>query len=415
MRHGCPLLLLVCSAVAAAATPPTDEHSIARVQTRQFDIQYEINADARPLQSIELWYTFDGGATWQSYGLDPDNTPPVNVIAPQEGLCGLYIVATNAVGASGPTPSADTQPQQWVFIDFTPPVCQFHEPKVEQRAGKTVARLSWTAIDANLIDRPIDIACRALPDGAWRSIASHLPNSGRYDWFVPDDCGRRLMFRLSVQDRGGHRSEAATGAVELAAAVAQADADHPDALAARAVGEPIDTARVPTRSERIRAQELTRKGTWHELRGEHELAVARLRDSLKLEPHAPDVLVNLGTALYALGRYEEAAGAIELSLRQRPENAAALDELAKTFIALQRYDAAEASLLKIVKQDPNATRAWLNLGDVAIYRGSEIDAREYYEKAATLQPQAADIVARARARLDDLPALSSRYQASESP
>ena len=94
MRHGCLTLLtpaLICVPIAIAANPP-DDRALAKARTSQFDVAYRINEDARPLLTVELWYTFDEGQTWNRYGLDEDATSPMSFSAPQEGLCGLYFV-----------------------------------------------------------------------------------------------------------------------------------------------------------------------------------------------------------------------------------------------------------------------------------------------------------------------------------
>ena len=52
---------------------------------------------------------------------------------------------------------------------------------------------------------------------------------------------------------------------------------------------------------------------------------------------------------------------------------------------------------------------WLNLGDVAIYQGDELLAREHYTRAATLDPTATEVVEKARLRLAELERLASEF------
>jgi len=418
MRHGCLILLswvLLGSPPATEAAPPA-HHLIPRAQTQQFEIAYQVNEEAVPLRAVELWYTFDKGQSWHNYGRDEDNISPMSFTAAQDGLCGLYFVLHNEAGVSGPRPTPDTQPHLWVFIDYTLPIAQLHPPQVIQRpGGRTVVQLRWTAIDAHLTTRPIDLAYRGLPDGAWMDLREHLPNSGRYDWNIPAELSGEVMIRLTVHDRGGHQARTVTSAVAVRTGTPAddkaVDADNEGAVGAK------DSAphRVPTVKEAQRARKLLRKSRWHQLRDEHELAAARLREALTLDPQLPDALVQLGMSMYALGEYAAAAKAQELALQQVPADREALEALAKTLVALKRYDAAEAKLLTIVEHRPHDVEAWLHLGDVAIYRGDEVGARGYYTNAATLRPKATDVVARAQARLDDLSALSRRYRQAPAP
>ena len=416
MRHG-RLFLAVCCLAAAGAAPPSDLDAVEKVRSQQFNVNYEIFEESRPLRAVELWYTFDEGATWERFGEDGDTTSPMPFTAPREGLCGLLLIAENAAGSSGPAPSGETDPQRWIFIDYTPPVGQLREPTlVHKGGGQRMIQIEWSAIDANLDERPIDLAYRVLPDGAWQDIDRRLPNSGRYDWSAPDEMenNAELMFRMTVRDRAGNTAESATGAVKLAAPEPTLEGPSTEAVAAELIGGSV-LDRAPTPNEAKRAEDLLKKATWHQLRREHDLAVARLRDALRIDPRMTDALVKLGVSLYALGNYEEAAGAFELALRQRPGDEETLEEMAKTLVALGRYPAAESRLLSIVQSDPNNIEAWLHLGDVAIYRGDQVSARDYYVKAATLRPEASDVVARARARLEDLPALTQRYREATNP
>ena len=399
------ICVAVFSALGEAATPPAD-HLLPKAQARQFDIAYKVNEGAQPVESVDLWYTFDEGKTWHMYGRDGDSISPMRFSAPQEGLCGLYFVIRNAVGVSSVPPVAETEPQLWIFIDFTPPIGQMHSPELDfLPADQRTMKIQWTAIDANLSSRPIDLAYRSLPNGDWIDVRHKLPNSSRYDWRIPKELTGEIMMRLTVRDRGGHQTQSATSAIcidkkeELAANVSTLIPE-----AASEINESASSAH-----DIRRAKELVQKGAWHQLRNEHELASARFRDALRLDSQRWDALVKLGSSMYALGRFKESTGAYELALRQVPGNREALDGIARAYVALKDYRAAEANLLSIVEHYPKDVEAWLNLGDVCIYRGNEVGARDNYVKAMTLCPEKEVIVSKAKARLQDLPTLRRRY------
>lgn len=414
MRHGC-LLASVAPVVwplAIAIGGPVGDEPLLTAQSRQFDIAYAVNPDAEPLDSVTLYYTMDDGLSWERFGVDPDRVSPISFTAPREGLCGLYFVIANAAGDSGPPPESGTVPQMWVLIDYTLPVVQLHEPRVERRADATVViQVRWTALDARLASRPIDLAYRVLPDGEWQDARTRLSNAGRFDWRVPDDVTGSIVLRLTVRDQAGHAATAESSPIDLSEPVR---AEQPEEAKALPLEEERPAPTV-TPEDRERARELLRKGRYHQLRGEHDLAVARLQDAVKLDPQQSDALVSLGASLYALGRYDEAAEAFESLLKELPHDRSGLEGLARALVAMKHYDAAEAKLFTIIERDPDDVETWLHLGDVAIYRGDEIDAREYYRKAATLQPDATSTIEKAEARLDDLAGMTRYHREHATP
>lgn len=402
MRHGRqhnPLafaLLAAFTQSAHAATPPPEDQ-VPRANRAEVEVTYTINPEAKPIQRVELWYTFDDGNTWLRYGEDPDRQPPMMFAPRQEGLCGLYFIVVNAAGASGEPPGVATEPHLWLFIDPTPPIVQMHPATITSTGSERIAHLRWTAIDSFLLDRPISLSYRQLPDGPWLAVKDQLPNVGVYDWPLPESLHGEVMFRLSVQDRGGNITHAASPAVRVDQVVAET-----------ASAKPIEAAPLPEQprvlsfAEQKRVRDLLRRARVHQLRQEHDAAISRLREALALDPRCAAALVDLGASLYALGRFEDAAGANELALEHAPQNEEALAGLAESLVALQRYEEAEAKLRKLLENQPLNASAWLHLGDIAVYRGHELDARDCYAKAGSVRPEAKDIVTRAQARLDAL-------------
>lgn len=408
MRHGCPLILLF-AVVAQAANPPSDQF-IAKPGTRQFDVQYDVNPDALPLSRVELWYTFDQGASWHSFGVDEDLTSPIRFVAPREGLCGLYFVIANDAGPSGPPPQPDTNPHQWVYVDFTPPVCQLHEPVIEWPGGpKPKVQVRWSVVDEHLIPRPVTLAYRAGVEGDWHEIQSRLPNTGRYDWTPPDDAGEEVVLRLTAFDRGGHQVECVGGAISLrqpAPVMPMAAPIEPQV--------PIETIKaVPLPRDVERAKDIYARAKRHLARGEVELAADRLRDAVGIDPTMFDALVELGNTLYALDELDESAGAYEQALVHQPGSRDAMIGLARTFVRQKRLGQAQETLHRVVDANPKDAESWLHLGDIAVYRGDEVTARQCYVKAVKLSATDAALGKRARQRLDALPSLTRQYRQGE--
>lgn len=400
--HGC-LLSACVAALTWAATPP-DSHQLPRVGSQTFEIEFKVNDAALPLRQVDLWYTQDSGRTWRHYGPDDDCQSPIHFVAPQEGLYGFFVVAINDLGLSSDPPGADAQPQQWAFVDFTPPVVQLHPVRIGIEGGSRILHLKWTAIDAHLTSRPVELSYRHLPAGTWRTIASALSNTGRYDWRPDEDVTGRIMIRISVGDRGHNTSEAAS-IVTLEEVPADGDSTS---LAPAATTQPADPPPALTDADRRRAQRLLQQGTWHRLRGEHRLAISRLRDALRINPDLTEALVELGGGLYDVESFDESAKAYELALAQDPRSRPALEGIARTYMAARRYDAAASRLQEWVRLYPKDAQAWLILGDVQMWRGDEISAAESYRTASTADPEANDVMAKARMRLDNLSLVRER-------
>jgi len=396
--HAGAVWALVLAALGTAGPP--DAANVARVRSRTFDVNYAINDDARPLTQVELWYTRDAGQTWHNAGYDRDTESPIAFTATEEGLYGFFVVAANSAGASSPAPQSGTTPQQWAFVDYTPPVVQLHPVRPGSSGPVRTLLIKWTAIDAHLAPRPVTLSYRTLDDGSWETMGLALANTGRFESLTG-----RIMIRITVRDAAGNQSVAALGATDLDGLFRPPPVE-PDSTSSPV---PTEEARAePSEPDRARAQRLFEQAMAHAARKQHQLAISRLKDTLMLDPTRSDALVELGRALYAVGDTKESVRAYELALSQDSSSRAARAGMALTFYGLGQYGQAVEHLQAILKQNPQDVEAWLYLGDVEFRRGDELTALEHYEKAATLDPQARDVIQQARARLDNLDALRKK-------
>ncbi len=401
--HGCQMVVWAAGTSACFAAPVAND--IVRVNSKVFDVEYRVNERALPLASVRFWYTLDKGDTWQLYGQDDDRQSPIQFNAPEEGLYGFYFVAGNSAGLSGAPPQAGTDAQRWAYVDYKPPIVQLHKPKVDPRSatGNTIA-VRWSAIDAHLPTRPISLSFRTAPEGSWNPIAGNLANTGRYDWKVKDALDGKIVLRISVIDQGGNRVEAATS-FDLPSRL-QLELD--DALPPNGdLSNSASDARADAGSK-DRARMLYQAATQHRDRGENELAMARLRDALKADPTLSIALVDLASLLHNQGHFPAALEAYQLSLRQNPKLRSGLEGSARVAIAQRQYGLASDFLRRILDEDPKDAATWMNLGDVSIYQGDELTARDYYQKATSVEPNNSEVIARARLRLANLPALRGR-------
>ena len=155
-RHGC--LIVACGIGLAGLSAATYGSEPVNLQARLFDIEYDVNDAALPLETVELWYTQDDGTTWQRYGFDDDRLSPFPFEAQSEGQYGFFVVLTNETGSSANPPTQGTPPHQWAFVDYTPPVVQLHTLRQTTVLAQRVLQVRWTAIDSNFGARPVTLA-----------------------------------------------------------------------------------------------------------------------------------------------------------------------------------------------------------------------------------------------------------------
>ncbi len=379
-----------------------------RVRSDRFDVTYSVNASATPLQQVELWFRAPGDNDWTLFGYDEDLVSPVEYAAKQEGLHDLFFVITNSAGKSGPPPAPDTAPQFTVFVDYTPPIIQLQLARAfESAKGERAVRLEWSAMDLHLGARPIQIAYRHEGDVDWKIVKAQLPNTGLYEWTIPDDLSGNIRFRVMVTDRGGNTSVAESDIVKLNPSFNGNSQGIPPINVQNA--PPIQTLDVPganlSATEQHHLNQLIRRGQALGDKRDHAGAIEQYRKALAIEPHHPQALVNLGQSLLALGRYEESAKAFQSALDNAPKHPEALLGLADTFINNRQFDAAESKLLDLVASGRHDAATWLRLGDVAAYKGQAFAAHDFYTKvlkSPASRTSSFDPVAMAKARLAEM-------------
>lgn len=368
------------------------------VRAQTFDIEYTVAREALPLQSVNLWYTSDGGLNWVEYGQDEDRVSPIRFHAPSEGLFGFFFVLTNASGASSATPAPSTAPQQWALVDFTAPVVQLHQARLSSSFGEQVVQIRWTAVDSQLLPRPIDLEFSTPgSDKRQRLTDEPIANTGRFDWRVPKELTGAVSIRVAATDRGGHRTESDAITVELGASTnATADAAN---LGLGASGLRDDSALAGSERARDMAARLFEEARGFGERGQFDEAVRRLREAVKLDPRMTAAFAEMGTMFYRLGDLERAVSAYDLVLQREPNSRDALRGVARVNQQQRNYEAAADRLRTVLRYYPTDAEVWVQLGDIAVFQGDEVRARECYTRATQIDPNAPQAIADARQRL----------------
>ncbi len=396
-RQGIVLLIpLSCGSWLSAQDP-------IPVQSRVFDIEYKVNASATPLESVSLWYTSDGGLSWHHYGFDEDRQSPMAFNAPSEGLLGFLFVMKNSAGQSSAAPSAGTRPHLRAFVDFTPPVVQLHPPRQTSALGQRVLQIRWAAIDANLPSRAVEIEYQQPPEQPWHLVTPEpVANSGRYDWRIKPELRGRVALRVRVRDRGGHVATSEPQVTELTDVA-------PIGLAAADREGTTDTTAVSA-SKRARAQEYFLKGKAHDAEGRVRAGIGQMREAVRLDPNRTDAFAAMAGMLYRIKDFDRALEAYELVLKQEPEHRGALQGVAMVLRQKNDYGGAATRLRALLRTNPDDAEIWMNLGDVAIFQGDEITARESYQRAIESQAAAPAIIEDAKQRLNLMSQVSRSYR-----
>lgn len=383
-----------------------------QVRSQVLEIEYEVDESALPLESAQLWYTLDQGQSWQLYGSDDDRQSPIMFNATVEGNYGFYFVLRNTVGASSAGPTPGTQPQLQAFVDYTPPVVQLHDLRQTSVLGQRIVQLRWTAIDTNLTSRPVEILYQRPPDETWYPVASEpLANTGRYDWRLPEDSHGTIAVRLTVADLGGHRVDSERKVIEIASLAAPKGLLSNDVQTGGRIPSALPRgAAVPSKEVRRLAADAYAEGMKLGEVGQLRAGIARLREAVRLNPQLADAFAEMGVMLYRLGNYDRSLSAYSIALQQQPTMRRALQGQARVHRIRNEYTAAAKSLRTFLRYNPNDAEIWMNLGDIGIYEGDEILARECYLRATEIDPSAREVIEQARKRLALMAEVSRTYR-----
>lgn len=175
------------------------------VNALRFELEYEVElVGAAGIGRVELWGTSDGGRTWETYGVDPDNRTPFVVTVDREALYGFAIVVESGAGLGGLPPRSGDTAEVWVGVDLTKP--QVNLLGIEQGAGDRAGEITirWEATDALLGARPVSLAFRDAAGGEWATFASGLQNTGQHQWQIDRRVPERIYLRVEVRDAAGN-------------------------------------------------------------------------------------------------------------------------------------------------------------------------------------------------------------------
>lgn len=175
------------------------------VNSSTFDVEYDLQSVGPwGISKVELWGTHDQGRTWQSYGVDSDNRSPARVTVEGTGVYGFRILVDGANGLRASPPQTGDQPELVVAVDLQPPAAEILSASLGQGNLAGHLQMTWTAIDSNLVPRPIGLFYSAYPNGPWSTIAAGLENTGTYTWRLERHVPDQFFIRLEARDEAGN-------------------------------------------------------------------------------------------------------------------------------------------------------------------------------------------------------------------
>ena len=172
---------------------------------KRFNLDYSIDAvGPQGVEKVELWVTRNGGRDWTLWTSDEDLESPMLVEVAEEGIYGFRIVIVGKNGLTSQSPRNGDPADLWVGVDTTTPVAEITSAAYgkDQYAGHLDIR--WTATDSGFGARPITLLFSDRSQGPWTTVASGLPNTGRYHWRVDSRVPDQFYLRMEVRDEAGN-------------------------------------------------------------------------------------------------------------------------------------------------------------------------------------------------------------------
>lgn len=130
-------------------------------------------------------------------------------------------------------------------------------------------------------------------------------------------------------------------------------------------------------------------GLCHFEMGDHETAVKKFSDALRLKPQPEDlvgILIYLGTSYNRLGQFEEACFHLERAKQMAPLVKEVYSALGFSYFQRKDYDKAIDNLSRAVDMDPLSAIDYASLGANYRDKGDVSQAVAMFEKALTLDP-----------------------------
>jgi len=200
---------------ASAGSPQPLEYRgrpLQLVKSRRFAWEYDFQNDRTDGQSlrVELWFTRDGGVTWQQAGIDTDATSPIDVTLPAAGLYGFRLEIVPDLPDAGGGPRSGEVPETWVGVDDEPPQIEIAAVTPARTGEPGGMMIRYACRDQLIAPRTARIAYSPNVDGPWSTIADGLDAQGEHRWQPDRSTPARVYLRVEAADVAGNVGAATT-------------------------------------------------------------------------------------------------------------------------------------------------------------------------------------------------------------
>jgi hypothetical protein len=191
-----------------AASTTDGPSDVRMINTRRIELNFKIDdVGSSKVKAVEVWYTQDGGRTWQKTPEDAPPEPPYVVNVPSEGRYGFTLIARSGVGLALPAPKTGDAPQVWVEVDETKPKVSVVGVEVGRGPDTGFITVRWNATDKYMSANPVTISYVDATAGAlgqWQVMAANVSNDGHYVWRMPEGLPPQILVRVEAIDQAGN-------------------------------------------------------------------------------------------------------------------------------------------------------------------------------------------------------------------
>lgn len=199
----------------SSAQEPEAEPEREFFSNRTLRIYCTVENTPAGLESVELWFTADNGASWQKYpgallSRDEDGFLYVEYVAPEDGEYGFRTVATDRVGNREDEPKPGDPPTLVAVVDTKPPVLRLITPA----GGETLEcgselTIAWDVTDEHLDERPVMTVEISRDGGAsWEIVGANERTPGTISITLPSQEMSAFLVRVTAEDLAGNMVEA---------------------------------------------------------------------------------------------------------------------------------------------------------------------------------------------------------------
>ncbi len=192
-----------------ANTPDLTLNSMFTGQTLTGGNVYPIGWTAEDSQlsnsSVNVQYSTNGGATWNTVTLGTNNDGTEDWIVPSENTSNgkVRVTVTDLAGNTTNDISSTFSITYSVVTDSTAPVATLNSPNGGETWENNAAHLiTWTATDNITAAASIDIKLEYSTDGGtnWTTIETDTPNDGAYSWTPTDVSSSNVLVKVTATD-----------------------------------------------------------------------------------------------------------------------------------------------------------------------------------------------------------------------